>query len=370
MGRYAVPPATRVQRFRQKAGNIAYTSGVTSKLPLPQSDYLTALDIISVQTITTTASSPVIAGYGAFGPLGLVQLSTNGQRKPFSANAYVADIYMRIRNHPYKSDLTSDPVTVSSTLPWVNHLRLPLTCDPANEKGAWYTGDNALVMTLSLGCSTAAIVFSTVNAATIQGSWDVYRETFNAPSPDNGGTWLDNISYYHEFLMQTTQVLKNGATQIVLPTDVDYERIVLIFYTGSDTDATFAPADALYTNVDLVINDKIHVFEVLAEAERRFVMDQIYNTVLPPGSCVIDMKEVMRSLRDILPTDVQNVSSLKLNIVSTSASNSVDVYTETVTDSPFAARWAQMAAANAGATKATATTPAATPAGAGGGGRR
>lgn len=355
MGRFAVPPAQRVQRFRQKIGNIAYASGVTSKLAIPQDSYLTQLDLVSLQTITTTASSPVTAGYGAFGPEQLIQVSTNGQRKPFSLSGYATDLYNRIRRHPYASDLTSAPVTASQTgMAWVNHLSIPLVVSEGSEKGAWYTGDNALVMTFSLGMAAASTVFSTVNSATIGGSWDLYRTTFNAPSPDNGGPWLDNISYYHEVLLQTTQQLKNGTTQITLPTDVDYQRILLIFYTGSNQDSTFAPADGLYTTVDLVINNKIHVMETLAEAERRFIMDSVYQEKLPAGTCVIDFMEVFRSLRDVLPTDVDTVSSLTLNIASTSSSNSVDVITETVTDSPFAARWAQMAAARAGAQKAAA----------------
>jgi len=362
MGRYALDPTKRAaigQRLVQKVGTITYSGGATGSVTLPQSDYTVGLSIISGQTITTTGTSPVLAGYGAFGPLGTVSVATNGNRKPHSAPGAVTDFLARLRQDGYKSDLTSAPVTASQTgMAWTNHLRIPLTADVASPldegdfRGAWYTGDTALTMKVSLAMQAAAAVFSTVNSATIAGSWDVYREAYSAPDPSQNPLWLRNISFYHEFLFQTTQALKNGSTQVVLPLDLDYERIVLDFYTGSDADGTYAPADGLYTTVDLVINDKIHIFDVIAEAWFRF--DEAYNNKMgtpPVGKMCIDFKPIAAQLRDVLPVDPDNVSTLKLNIVSTSTSNSVDVYTETVSDSPFAARWvaAAQAAAKAGA---------------------
>jgi hypothetical protein len=357
VGRFATPPGQRVQKFVQKFGNIVYAGGATPSVNIPQSDYLFALDIISNQTVTCGATSPVVAAYGAYGPLGTVTIATNGARHPFALPGYLANIYEKIRRGPrMHDDLVAAPITANGVgLAWRNSLHIPLTVADGTERGCWYTGDNALQMYLRLQCNAAATVFSTVNGATIQGSWDIYRTTFNAPRPDAPGGWLEQITWYHEVQLQTTQQLSNGTTTLVLPNNTDYERIILVFYTGSDQDATFAPADGLYTAIDLVINDKIHIVESVGEWFMRETMDQLYgqNVGSPtPGVAVIDFLPEPNSRRDVLPTDTAAAQTVKLNITSTSASNFVDVITETVTDSPFAARWVAAAAATAGAAKA------------------
>jgi hypothetical protein len=132
----------------------------------------------------------------------------------------------------------------------------------------------------------------------------------------------------------------------------DYMRILLVFYTGNNFDATFAPADGLYTTVDLVANDKIHLIDTIFEADMRFDMAQSYREVLPAGTCVVDFMRVPNSRRDVLPTDSPTLTDLNLNINSTSGSNKVDVIIETVVDSPFATKWIASAQALAAGQKA------------------
>lgn len=357
MGRLAVAPPNRVQRFKQNIGQIVYASGATSTVNLPQADYVTGLELISAQQIVTGATAPVVAGYGAFGPEQLVQVQAPGNRRPFALPGYVADIYGRIRMAPYVSNLTANPTTISSTLNWINHLWIPFTLTEDTERGAWYTGDTTLQLRFQLAMAPATQVFSTVNGATIQGSWTVMREFFNAPPPHLSAVWLDAISWYHEVISQGTFTLRNGVTTIDLPRDVDYQRIILVFYTGNDTDGTFAPADGLYTTIDLSVDNRIHVFDTIPEASMRFEQARTYDTVLPAGSSVIDFSRIRDSVRDILPTDSDAVTLLRLNIAATAANN-VDVYTETVTDNPFAAKWINMAQQTAQAA-AKASAPAA-----------
>lgn len=349
MGRLAPPPGVRVQRYRQKQGNIAYSSGVASPLPISQTDYLTSLDVMSNQTITTGGTAPVVAGFGAYGPLLNVQAKVNGGRIPFSMPGYHTNVFNQAWNHDYIDSLAANAVTISSTLNWKNHVRVPLTVDPLTEKGAFYTGDTSLNLAIFLSMAAATVVFSTVNAATIGGSWDIWSEKFNAPPPDEAGGWLDEITYYHQTEVYGTYPLSNGVTSITLETDQDFERILLIFYTGSNQAATFAPADALYTIIDLVVNDKFHILDTVDEQTMRFEMLQTYNRLLPAGSCVIDFMRLFNSRRDILPTDANFAKRLQLKITSTSASNNVDVCTETVMDSQFAERWIRSAAAKAAA---------------------
>jgi hypothetical protein len=161
MGRFAVPAPQRVQRLRSKAGNIAYSSGVTNPLSISQTDYLTSLDIMSNQTITTGGTAPIVAGYGAFGPLGNVAIKVNGNRTPFSLPGFHTDLYNRVWAHDYISSLTTNPVATSATQAWKNHLRLPLTVDPLSELGAWYTGDLTLNLNVALTCAPASQIFST-----------------------------------------------------------------------------------------------------------------------------------------------------------------------------------------------------------------
>lgn len=349
MGRFAAAP--RVQRFKQRMGNIAYSAGALNFVNVPSSDYTLAFDLISLQTITTGATSPVVAGYGAFGPLGAVTIKVNGNRRPFSLSGYQADIYNRVRFNPFTAQLTTDPVTISSTLPWVNHLHVPLTVGEDTERGGWYSGDTEAQMTVNITGGAPTQAFSTVNAATIQGSWDVWREAFSAPAPDQPGGWLDAISWYHELVQQTTVTLFNGTAAQDLPRDLDYQRIFLFFYAGNNSDGTFAPADGLYTTVDLVVNDKIHIWDNVTEAEVRFEMNQNYGMVLPAGVAVLDFvrlqEKIGMSHRDVLPTDSSQVTHLQLKILAPGAAK-VDVVTETVSDNPFAARWIRQAASNQG----------------------
>jgi hypothetical protein len=350
MGRFA--PSPRVQRFKQNIGNIAWASGASPFINVPQSDYTLSFDLISSLTITTGATAPVIAGYGAFGPLGQVTVKTQTNRRPFSMSGWQADIYNRIRQDPYNSQLTASPVATSTANTWVDHLHIPLTIDESTERGAWFTGDTQLQMSVVIQCAPVTQVFSTVNSATIAGSWNVYREAFSAPPPDQPGGWLDAISWYHELGPQGTFQLKNGTTPIDLPRDADYLRVLLFFYTGSNQDGTFAPADGLYKTVDLIVNDRIHVIDAVEEGDIRFEMVQTDTLVLPAGTAALDFirlkSDTSLSRRDVLPTDSSVTSHLQLRIVSTSANNFVDVVTETVTDNPFAARWVSQALANQG----------------------
>jgi hypothetical protein len=176
----------------------------------------------------------------------------------------------------------------------------------------------------------------------------VWTEKFNLPAPDQAGGWLNQISYYHETILQGSYTLSSGTTNVVLPIDVDYQRVILVFYTGSNQDATFAPADGLYTSIDLIANDKFHLLDNIDEQTWRFEMAQTYKNVLPAGTCVIDFMRLFNSRRDILPTDYDYAKRLILKITSTSASNKVDVITETVTDSQFADKWVALAKASGG----------------------
>jgi hypothetical protein len=353
MGRYALPDASRYQRFKAKQGNIAYSSGVTTPLQISQTDYLTQLDIMSNQQVTTSSGTAVVAGYGAYGALGNVQVKVNGGRAPYSLPGYHANEYLKAWNNDYVDAMARNTVTVSTTNNWKNHIRIPLTVDPLSDKGAWYTGDTALNLNAVLSMNAVGVVLSTVAAATIIGSWDVWSEKYSGPQPDAPNGWLDQISYYKQTeLYLSGQVLSNGTTTINLETDQDFVRIGLIFYTGSNADSTFAPAAALWTSVDLIINDKFHIFETVDEQTMLFEdLNQYYASStttqnIAAGTIWLDFQRFRIPTRDeILPTDPDQAKRLQLKIASTSASNKVDIITDTMVDSQFAEKWARSAKA-------------------------
>jgi hypothetical protein len=346
VGRLAIPPGQRVQRLRQKAGTIQYSSGVTTPLQIPQTDYLTSIDVMSNQTLITGGTPPVVAGYGAFGPLANVQVKVNGNRTPFSMPGVHADQFNKLWDHDYGDQMTASPIVVSTTNQWKNHLRIPLTVDPVSELGSWYTGDTALNLTLSLTMAPVATVLSTVSSATIGGSWDIWVEKFSAPAPDQPGGWLNEISYYHEAILQGTYSLINGKLPIILPVDQDYLRILLCAYTGSNQDSTFAPANGLITGVDLVVNEKFHIIDTMDEQTLQFENLQIDDLAFGAGYYAIDFMRLTPSRRDILPTDLNVAKRLVLYITSTSTSNKLDIITESTTDSQFAEKWLQSAKAS------------------------
>jgi hypothetical protein len=358
MGRLALPEAQRPQRYVRKEGNIAYSSGNTTPQLIGQTAYLTSLDLISLQTTTTTTTAPTggfgTTAAGAFSPLANVQVKVNGGRAPFSMPGYHADVFARVWDRDYSSDLTTNPNVGNVTNTWVNHLRLPLTVDPSSERGAFYAGDTALNITFALTMNPITSVFQTVNAATLGGSWDLYSEKFEAPQPDQSaspdtGGWLDKISYYAQAELFGTFGLSNGVTNITLETDQDFLRIILIFYTGSLNAFSYAPANALYTTVTLKINDVASIWDTVAEARMRFEQDISYQQTLPAGTCVFDFMrlDAPPTRRDILPTDPNIAKRVMLQVASTSSSNNVDVITHTVTDDPFAVKWVNLAAAQA-----------------------
>lgn len=348
MGRFALPDAQRPQRFRQKQGNIAYSSGQTTPLQISQTDYLTALDVMSNFTVATTSGTTTAAsGWGAYGPLQNVQVKVNGGRAPFSLPGWHANEYLKAWNHDYADALVANTTTASTTNNWKNHIRVPLTVDPISEKGSWYTGDTALNLNIALTMAASALILSTVNAATLGGSWDVWSEKFSAPAPDEPGGWLDEISYYKQTeLYLSGQALSNGTTTITLETDQDYVRIGLVFYTGSNADKTFAPASGLFTSLDLIVNDKYHIYDTVDEQTLRFENLNTYYAVsataqtTAAGVIWLDFMRLMPpTRRDILPTDPNQAKRLQLKIASTSASNNVDIITDTMVDSQFAERW-------------------------------
>lgn len=355
MGRLALPEAQRPQRYVRKEGNIAYSSGNTSTQLIGQTAYLTALDLISLQTVTTTTTAPTggfgTTAAGAFAPLANVQVKVNGGRAPFSLPGFHTDVFTRVWDQDYISSLSTNPIVGNTSNNWVNHLRIPITVDPTSERGAFYTGDTALNMTFALTMNTVGSVFQTTNAATIGGSWDLFSEKFEAPQPDQSadpttGGWLDKISFYNQTELYGTFALSNGTTNINLETDQDFVRIILIFYTGTLNNQTFLPADSLYTTVSLKINDVASIWDTISEARMRFEQVITYQNTLPAGTCVFDFMRLRPATRrDILPTDPNIAKRVQLQIASTSSSNNVDVITQTVTDNPFAQKWVQLAAA-------------------------
>ena len=341
MGRLAVPAAVRAQRFKQNIGSIAYSAGATSPpLKVPQTDYTTGFEILSSQQVVVGATAPVVAGYGAFGPLANISVSVNGARKIFSLNGYQADAYGRVRMEPYASQLTASPIGTNTTNNWTNHVWIPLTINEDSERGCWYTGDTELNMQITITGGAPAQAFSTVNGATIQGSWTVVREMFNAPPPYLSAQWLDAVTWFHEVIVQGSQVqLKNGVTTFDLPRDQDYQRVMLNGYTGNNSDGTFAPADALLQFIDLALDTKVHIFDTIPEASMRFEQARTYAQVLTAGWQVLDFQRIKDSIRDILPSDSSLVKILRLGITSNSTSNNVDVITESVYDNPFAQKF-------------------------------
>lgn len=347
MGRLALPTGVRPQRFKQKVGTISYGAG-PQYVVVPQTDYLSGIDLIAKQTVTSGGTAPVVAGYGAFGPLGTVQLKTNGGRAPISMPAYHMDVLNRVWQDLYTSFLTASPLTINATTNWKNHLRLPVIIDYRTDRGCFYAGDTQLNLQVALVTNPATVAFSTVNGATIGGSWDVWAEKMNAPQPDQDPTnkWLDAISFLHTSELYTTATLSNGVTKVILPTEIDYLRILLIFYTGNNSDSTFAPADGLYTTLDLVANEKFHLFDVIDEDTVRFDQVQIERSVLPPGTAVLDFMRIPDERRDILPSD--GTRRMVLNIASTSVNNKCDVVLEYSADSQYAEKWFRLKAAAAG----------------------
>ncbi len=360
-GRLAVQPARagtpqRAQRFHTKVGNIAWSSALSPTLGgLPREGYATALHLVSLQQVVTGATAPVIGGFGAYGPLYNVALQISN-RAPYNLYGWHANAFAEVFYAPYKDVETVSPIPTTSTNNWINDVWVPLTISPDSEIGAWYLNDPELTVDLAITGGTLAQVFSTINGATIQGSWDVYCERFSAPAPDQPGGWINEVSYYVEHKFFGTYQLKNGETIIYLDRDRDYARIMMVFFTGAH-DATFAPAAGLFTTVELQIGDTISVDKPLAEQELRDEMLRNYawtangsgTKPLRPGVYVLDklVQKMFHSLsrRDILPTDSAVTNQVALRIVSTSASNFVDVVVSYASDNPFAQKWVASAAA-------------------------
>jgi hypothetical protein len=364
MGRFALPEAVRPQRYRRSEGTLNYSSGNSANLQVGQTDYLTSLDLISSQTLVTTATVPVsLSGAGAYGPLNLVQVKVNGARAPFSLPGYHTNEFFKIHAHDYTDSLVASGATASTTNNWVNHLRIPLTVDPSSEVGSWYTADTQLNLTTWLTFNAVSVVYTTANSATMGGSYQIISEKFSAPPPDvnaqydavatagypGADTWLNKISFYRQVQLYGSFALSNGTTPINIETDQDIVRIILIFYTGALNASSYAPADALYTSLSLKVNDVANIYDTIPEASMRFDYLTVFKLKNTAGTTVIDfMRTEPPTRRDILPTDADKVRRLQLNILSTSASNSVDVVVESLVDSQFAQRWVNSAKAKAG----------------------
>ena len=350
MGSFAIPPGARSQRFRTRIGTINYASGSTPGIPgmVPKSGYITKFDIKSSIQVVTGATAPVVANYGAYGPMNRINVVV-GPNLPVSIPAWHLNQFLQAYDAPYTDARAANPVATSSTNNWIMDLQVPLTVDPELEMGAWFAGDVELNFDLQIVNAAAATVFSTVNAATIQGSWDVWVERFSAPAPDQPGGWLKEISLYHEIKLFGTYGLKNGDTNIDLPRDRDILRIFLVFYTGSNQDSTFAPADGLFSKITLLINDETFIYNGIDEATLKMEMLRNYTRQLSAGVAIIDFWDSVGryrlNRRDVLPTDSQLATSVKLIVTSNSPSNNVDVVVQATSDNPYAQKWIRSAQA-------------------------
>lgn len=343
MGRLALPIASRFQKYFQFQGNIAYSSGAQSNpLPLVQTEYLTGLDIISKQTVASGTSNPVTShpGGGRYSALGNIQVRANGGISPYNLYGWASNIFETVYRHDYTDAVAANPLVTSTTQNWTGHLHIPFTIDPIADRGAFYAGDTTLNLSLSLTFDTAANIFSTVNGATIAGSYDIWASKYAGPAPDVPGGWLDEISYLcFRRVYQSGVQLSNGTTPIQLELDQDYVRVILIFYTGTRDVATWTVADGLYTSMNLTVNDR-KLFDTVPEAWFRFGQNKIFRGALPAGTAVFDWNVLEpASRRDILPTDPNATKRLLLEITSTANTNFVDVITDTVVDSEYAAKW-------------------------------
>jgi hypothetical protein len=351
MGRFALPVHKRPQRFRKSIGSINYGAGSLQNIAggVPKTGYISGLDLESLIVVTCGGTAPVIAGYGGYGPYQLLGIQV-GARQPIAMPGFHLEKFYEQFDAPYIDAMTTQPVVISSANNWTPHLRLPFTVSPDSEIGAWYAGDQTLQLNAFVTGNPATSVFSTVNAATIAGSYTVWVERFSAPAPDEPGGWLSEISFLDEKKLYGSFALKNGETLIALDLDRDYLEIMLIFYTGSTNDSTFTPANGLYSAITLQVDDTIPLYDRIDEAALRFEMLQHYvrQSAPPTGVAMLDFmfKDDSQSRRDVLPTDTDTTHSLNLRIVSNSTANTVDVVTHTVTDNPFAKKWVDAAKAH------------------------
>lgn len=347
MGILAPPLGQRAQRFRVKLGAIPYSSGGTPGLPggIPRSGYLTRLDLTSKIQVVTGATAPVIANYGAYGPEGTVAIVI-GPDSPFALPGIYAKEFMKTYDAPYTDSRVNAPIVISTTNNWRDDIHIPLTVSPDTELGSWYTSDDEMTMDLQIFGAPATTVFSTVNAATIQGSWDVWAERFSAPAPDLPGGWLKQISYWHEVkILQSNISLVAGDNDITLPRNRDYLAIGLVFYTGSRNDATWAPAAGLWTNLSLIVSDETYLYKLIDE--QTLIEENLMSYALLPssGTYWLDfMRQKENSNRDVLPTDASVASAFKLTVNCPSTAK-VDIIGETCMPNPYAKRWAAQAAA-------------------------
>ena len=133
----------------------------------------------------------MLGGLGAYGPLYNVAVQISN-RQPYNLYGFHANAFAEIFYAPYKDTETASPLVTSSTNNWINDVWIPLTISPDSEIGAWYLNDPELTVDVAITGGTTAQSFSTVNGATIQGSWDVYIERFSAPAPDQPAVMFGN----------------------------------------------------------------------------------------------------------------------------------------------------------------------------------
>src|SRR5260370_28310192 len=180
MGRLALPIGQRLQKSPQFQGNIPYSSGAQSNpLGLITTEYLTGRNRIRKQAVVSGATIPVVSAtlpsagisgsltaapspsIGVYQVLDNITLRANGGISPYSLNGWHANLLQRTYRHGYLDDVATAPITASTTTTWQGHVHIPLTVDPITEKGAFYTGDTTLNLSLTLTTLAAAHLLST-----------------------------------------------------------------------------------------------------------------------------------------------------------------------------------------------------------------
>lgn len=347
-GRPSERASQRPQRFVQQIGSIP--AGNTNSVGIEQTDYLTGIDVIPALTFTAGATAPTgPSAAGAYAPFANVQVNAPGNQSPFSMPGYHAAQLYKCHDHGFTDAglVANATPAANATATWASPIRIPFTVSPQTEIGAFFTGDTKLNMSVQIGWNPIAAVFGTPQTTAMGGSVVLNREFFSAPQPDEQDGWLNQISYMKSAKAFSTAVqLSNGDTTVTLDVDQDYVRILLVGYTGNYGAATFAPAAGILQTVTLELNSKFRIWDSVPEAELVFENYRAYQTLLPSGVLCLDFARLEpMNRRDILPTDPTVTKRLALKVHSGSSSNYLDVVTESVTDSQFAAGWIASAAA-------------------------
>jgi len=232
-------------------GSIPHTSGGQISFRLPNVGFLTKLYLQFNGQINAGATAPVVFPDWRY-PFALasrISLSANvGNTDIVNASGPMLKLvdrtYRRSLIDPYfglggvGAETVPSTISVSTATPLVFSIPINVTPNDGSnfDEGCINLQSTELQVNLNVTLSSESGLFSTVNGATITGTWNLYYKYYEVPDPN---TVAYPVAMWHAQLSQPFQFNSSGDNTYTIPLQGTLLRLYMRFYNANASVTSF-----------------------------------------------------------------------------------------------------------------------------------